>query len=122
MENREFASDLAVAFWFLDEYGQALEILKWAEPSTANDWLHAELLFASRRYVEALELLNHLEVKYVNDPEATFSVSYIRAQCLRGLGQQAAALEILRSIVRIRPNYRSANALILAWTEGGAWE
>lgn len=122
MEHREFAADLSVGFWFLEDYNRALEILPFAPPSLANDWLRAELLFAARRFIECIELLNVLEVKYVNDPESTFAVSYLRAQCLQYCGQQAAALEILQSIVRVRPNYRSVSALIQQWTEGSGWE
>lgn len=122
MEHREFATNLAMTFWFMEDYTHALEALAWAPPSEANDWLKAELLFHSRRFVECIEHLNHLEVKYINDPESTFAVNYLRAQCLNLCGQQGAALEILQSIVRVRPNYRSANALITEWTEGVSWE
>lgn len=122
MEHREFASDLAVAFWFMDDYAHALDILAYAPPDSSNDWLRAELLFQSRRFIEALELLDQLELRYIDDPETTFAVSYLRAQCLHESGQEAAALEILKSIVNVRPNYRSAQALILEWSEQVAWE
>jgi tetratricopeptide (TPR) repeat protein len=122
VEQREFAFDLAIAFWFMDEYHRALDILAWAPTSAPADWLHAELLFAARRFLEALEYLNQLEIKYINDPETTFSVSYLRSQCLFELGQKATALEIMQSIVRVRAGYRSAHALILKWTEGVSWE
>jgi thioredoxin-like negative regulator of GroEL len=120
--HREFAFDLAVAFWFLDDYSRALQILVYAPPSQSAEWMRAELLFASRRYLEALEQLNTLEIKYIDDPENTFAVSYLRAQCLHGLGQNSTALEILQSIVRVRANYRSAHALMLEWTAGVTWE
>lgn len=119
---REFAYDLAIAFWFLEDYSRAVEILAYAPPGQATDWMRAELLFASRRFLETLEQINTLELKYIDDPESTFAVSYLRAQCLFGLGQRSSALEILQSIVRVRTNYRSAHALILDWTNGVVWE
>lgn len=122
LENREIASDLAIAFWFMEDPVRATEILAWAPITTSNDWLKAEFLTASRHFVEALEWLNVLEVKYISDPETTFAVSYLRAQCLHALGQQSSALEIMQSIVRVRSNYRSAHALILEWTAGVSWE
>lgn len=122
VQSRELAADLAVAFWFMEDANRALEILAWAPPGVSNDWMRAEMLVAGRRFVEALELLNQLEVKYIEIPETTFGVSYLRAQCLHHLGQHASALEILQGIVRVRPNYRSANALILEWSEGVSWE
>ncbi len=122
VENREFALDLAVAFWFLEDYKNGLEILAWAPVTPASDWMRAELLYKARHFLEALEHLNHMEIKYINDPETTFSVSYLRSQCLFALGQRASALEIMQSIVRVRSQYRSAHALILKWTEGVSWE
>ena len=122
VDRREFALDLTLAFWFLEDYNRALEILAWAPATLAADWLRADLLFAARRFVEALEQINKLEVKYVVDPETTFSVSYLRAQCLYELGQKATALEIMRSIVRVRSQYRSAHSLILDWSQGVSWE
>lgn len=118
VEHREFALDLAIAFWFLEDCDRALEILAWAAPGVSADWLKAELLIEGGRHIEGLEHLNHLEIKYIDDPETTFSVSYMRAQCLKALGQHAAALEVMQSIVRVRPHYRSAHALILEWAEG----
>ncbi|MGZ3723298.1 MAG: tetratricopeptide repeat protein [Bdellovibrionales bacterium] len=121
-DHREFAYDLAIAFWYVEDYPKALEILTYAPPSLAVDWMRAELLFAARHFLEALEQLNVLEIKFIDDPESTFAVSYLRGQCLFALGQQSSALEILQSIVRVRPNYRSAHALILEWTAGVSWE
>ncbi len=122
IENRGFAYDLAIAFWFLEDYARALEILAWSEPSSASDWMKAEVLFAARRFIETLEHLNQLELKGAADPETTFAVSYLRAQCLFELGQKASALEIMQSIVRVRAKYRSAHAFILDWTDGGGWD
>lgn len=122
VEHREFAVDLAVAFWFMEEYSRALEALAWGPPGRATDWMRVELLLQARRFIECIELLGMIEVRYIEDPETTFAVSYVRAQCLHSCGQHAAAIEILQSIVRVRPNYRSAGALVLEWTEGAAWD
>lgn len=122
LDNRNIATDLAIAFWFMEDPARANEILAWAPQNASNDWLKAEFLTAARHFVEALELLNVLEVKYIDDPESTFAVSYLRAQCLHHLGQHSSALEIMQSIVRVRSNYRSAHALILEWTSGVSWE
>jgi len=122
LENRNIASDLAIAFWFMEDPSRAAEILAWAPTTASNDWLKAEFLVGARYFIEALELINVLEVKYIEDPESTFAVSYLRAQCLQALGQQSSALEIMQSIVRVRSNYRSAHALILEWTAGVSWE
>lgn len=122
VETRDFAFDLAVGFWFMEDYRRAIEILAWAPPGPPTDWMMAELLFSARHFIEALEHLNQLEIKYIENPDTTFAVSYLRAQCLYELGQQSSALEIMQSIVRVRAQYRSAHALILEWTSGAGFE
>ena len=122
IERRAIAGDLAIAFWFIADYKRGLEILHWAEPTAANDWLRAEMLFGARHFIEALDWLGHLETKYAGDPESTFAIHYLRAKCLFGSGQASAAIDILRGIIRVRPNYRSSNALLQEWGEGNAWD
>lgn len=121
LTKRDIAPDLAYGFLFLGDYDRALEVLAWAPASAATDWLRCELMLESKRHIESLEALNRMEIKYISDPETTFAVSYLRAQALHGLGQHGSALEIMQSIVRVRPNYRSAHSLILEWTEGAGW-
>jgi tetratricopeptide (TPR) repeat protein len=111
------AYDMAIAGWFFEEYAFAMAALDAATPSEAVDWLRAELLLASRRYVECLDHLIHLETAYSKNPETTFGVSYLRAVTLKKLGQHDQALEILRSIVHIRPQYRSAQSLLTEWDQ-----
>ncbi len=122
LKKPDFASDLAVAFLFMQDFKRGLEILAQAPETVANEWMRAEFLISARHFVEALEHLNHLELKYVDDPETAFAVSYLRARCFKELGQKDAALEIMQSIVRVRANYRSAHALIQEWTQGAGWE
>lgn len=122
MDKRGVAPSLGIALWFMDDYAGAGEVLRWAEPSSAVDWMQAEVMFAGRRFLECLDFVGRLEIKYVSDPETTFAVSYLRAQCLKELGQPGPALETMQSIVRIRPNYRSATQLIHEWQEGNDWE
>jgi len=113
-----FAKDLCLAFLFMEDYTRALMALDWMEQDLSCQWLRAELLFASGRWIEALEYLKQMEAFLNGDPEVTFATAYLRAQCLYALNQQAAAVEILESIASIRPNYRSVSALLLEWKEG----
>jgi tetratricopeptide (TPR) repeat protein len=114
----EFAFDLAIGFYFIEAYEPALRFAKLAREEVGSDWLIAELLILLRRYVEALEHLGVLENIYVDDPETSFGVAYLRAKAMKELGQSAAAVEILRNIIQVRPNYRSAGHLILEWSAG----
>lgn len=116
----EAAHDLALLFLFSEADEPALTLNNAAKDSPRRDWLVAELLFRLRRYVDLLEFLNMMESHYLDDPETAFGVAYLRAQALNEMGQSATAVEILRNIVQVRPNYRSANHLINEWSVGVA--
>jgi hypothetical protein len=119
-ENPQLAYDLAVSLHMMDMHREALETLQHAAASPAAEWLRLELLVQSRQYVAALEEANRMEIAYANDPNASFSATYARARSLHGLGQQQPAIELLRSLVRIRPHYKSAQTLLSDWTGGNA--
>ncbi len=111
----ENAYDLSVMFLFMESYGQALAVLEYAPASTKKDWLRVELLLKAREYALALDETNRLESTYAGDPESTFAAVYGRARALWGLGQAAMAVELIRSIVNVRPNYKSARSLLADW-------
>lgn len=111
--------NLALCLYFMELYDGAYDLLKLAEPEEAADWLRVELLLARQYYLECLGEIDRLEVAYSSNPETSFSASYCRAKALKGLGQTHQGIELLQSIVHIRPNYRSAQSLIHEWTLGG---
>ena len=112
------AYDLAMNLHFMDFNLEALEILRVAPPSPAVDWLTLELMIQSRRFVDALSQAAHLEAAYAEDPDAAFAVTYARARALKGLGQVELAIDLLRSLIRVRPAYKSAQSLLMDWSGG----
>lgn len=112
------AYDLAICLHFMDFNAEAVEVLGDHQSSPAADWLRLELMIRARQYVTALNETLRLEIAYAGDPEAAFASVYARARALWGLGQNAIATDLLRSLVRIRPNYKSAQSLLLDWTGG----
>lgn len=117
-EKPHLAYDLALMFLFMEFYSDALEVLAFAPPSAQRDWLRLDLLLKARQYVTVLDEAAKLELQFSGDPESTFSVTYARARALWGLGQASMAIDLIRSIVRVRPNYRSARSLLLDWSGG----
>ena len=112
------AYNLAIGLYFIELYHEALQVIRRAPESSAKDWFYLELLLRCGRYLECLDEVNQIELKYSADPESTFAATYIRAQALWGLGQTGSAIELLRSIVDIRPSYRSAHSLLNEWAGG----
>ncbi len=119
-EKPELAYDLAIGLNAMGFAREAIAVLEHAASSPAVDWLKLELMIAARQFVTALEEASRLEEVYANDPEATFAATYARARALHGLGDAASAIDLLRGLVRVRPNYKSAQSLLLDWSGGDA--
>lgn len=99
----------------LAEFG--LRVLQFADDNWASEWLGIELLIDCGRFVDCLNAVHELELKYADDPETTFAATYARAKALHGLGQSGPAIDLLQSIVNVRPNYRSAFTLMTEWAQ-----
>jgi hypothetical protein len=117
-KNHRLAYDIALHLHFMEMSSEALEALEFSEPSLAVDWLRLDLLLKAKRFVEALHETHRLEKQYAAEPESTFSAVYARALALWELGQKSLAIELLQNIVKIRPDYKSAHSLLMAWTGG----
>lgn len=118
--------NLALTAFFIELYNVAREILLTSNelghsagpvhpPTPSEDWFEIEVVLRSQLYAEALDVIARVESKYSDDPETAFGVTYYRAQALAGLGQQNTAIELLKSIVQIRPQYRAAHSLLMKW-------
>ena len=118
-ENPRRAYDLALSLHFMDFHTEAIDVLEYSTDQVKVDWLRLELFIHGRQFVNALDHASYLEVKYATLPDTAFAVVYGRARSLMGLEQKTMAIELLRSLVRIRPHYRSAHSLLMEWTAEG---
>lgn len=109
--------DLALMLIFMDLHDEGIALLEKRRLSARIDWLLLETLILGRQYAAALGEVESLEVKYAGDSEAPFALTYTRARALWGLGDTVTAIELMRSLTRVRPTYRSANTLLQQWTE-----
>lgn len=114
------AYDMAIALHLMDMNAEAIEMLSLGMSSSRADWLKLELMLMARQFVSALDHAAEVEIKYAGDPDAAFAVIYARARALHGLGQDSLAVDLLRSLVKIRPNYKSAQSLLMEWSGGDA--
>lgn len=112
------AYDGAIALLQMGHAEAALETLRMAKSSLEVDWLEVDLLLEVRRFVDVLTKLDSMEKQYAADPESTPALTYARAQALWGLQQSQAAIDLLQSLVHIKPDYRSASALLQHWKDG----
>ncbi|MCB0407754.1 MAG: hypothetical protein KDD34_06070 [Bdellovibrionales bacterium] len=114
-QNNNSAYNFAIGLKFMGSPEAALKILEFADDTWEVEWLKIDLLIDSGRFVDCLSQVHDIELRYANDPETTFAATYARAKALNGLGQTGPAIDLLQSIVSVRPNYRSAFTLMTQW-------
>jgi hypothetical protein len=108
--------DFAVFHLMIEAPDRALEFSAQSQ-TVAGDWLHAEGLLRSRKFVDLLDFLAFLEAHHGEDPETVFGVIYLRAQALWGLEHRFSAIELIEGLLSVRPQYRSAISLLEQWKE-----
>lgn len=115
--NESQVYDLALMLIFMELHDEGVALLEKRRLSTRIDWLLLETLILGRQYAAALGEVESLEVKYAGDSEAPFALTYARARALWGLGDTITAIELMKSLTRVRPTYRSATTLLQQWLE-----
>lgn len=114
----EKSYDMALLFSFIGYPYLAIQILKDHMNDVSSEWLHLDLLLQSKLYLDCLSFLDIMEIKYSNDPETVFALTYIRAKAYYGLGKKKKAKDILSDMLKVRPNYRLTHSLLKQWEKG----
>ena len=114
-KNPQMGLDFAIAHWMWENFSASHSFLPIDSSLSGARWMRAESLLADRRFAELLSELIEMEKDQVDDPDATFGISYFRAQALWGMERRFEAIEILEGILTIRPNYRATAALLAHW-------
>jgi hypothetical protein len=116
--DRELTSrDFAIAHLMWENYDAALAFLDAQSIEKSTQWLRYEILLRQRKFVDLLSELVKAESRWLNDPDATFGILYLRSLAMWEMGQKQAALEIMESISLIRPGYRNSISLLALWRE-----
>lgn len=114
----EKSYNMALLFSFASYPHLALQILKDHLNTVPAQWLYLDLLLQSALYLDCLSFLDTMEVRYSNDPETVFALTYIRAKAYYGLGKKKKAKDILSHLLEVRPNYRLTHHLLKQWETG----
>lgn len=93
----------------------SLRLIEMVPPTFASEWLKAELLFESARYLDLLKHVEMIENTMATTPEATYGALYLKAQAYYGLGQKDLAIQLLETLSSKVTSYRSTDALIHEW-------
>lgn len=112
-----FESDLVILCITLDMPELALELFSSPEIINENIWLYMEVLLLNRRNLEILTLLPSLEKGYSHLADTFLACTFLRSLALWNLGEKNTAIEVLQTVVEIRPNYRSSDVLLAEWSQ-----
>jgi hypothetical protein len=93
----------------------SLQLINRAPKTHAGEWLKAEILFESARYLDLLKHIEMIERTMTATPDATYGALYLKAQAYHGLGQKEMAIQLLESLSAKVHSYRSTEALIHEW-------
>lgn len=111
----QMAMDIAILFYQMDMFEEALDIIdNIKEKKSQTLWYALQIAIDGKQFARALSIVENLRHKNLNN-EHSFSLLYHQALALYGLGQKAEAKQIVANIVKIRPEYRSADSLLLEW-------
>lgn len=108
--------NLAILAFQFELYDACLVVLSKAPETQARDWLHAEALIESGRYLEVIQFLELIEKKDSKNTDTIFGSTYLKAIAYHGLGDKNLAINLLESILKVVPYYRSAESLLVEWT------
>lgn len=114
--NSQLMIDFIVLFYQMELYDEALRLI---DSSTSHSskilWYDMIVSIDTARYVRALGTLQKLNSLPLEFADQSFSLMYYNAIILHGLGHKSEALQMMKNIVKIRPQFRSAMTLLNDW-------
>jgi tetratricopeptide (TPR) repeat protein len=114
-KNADYAYDFSLMFMQMDVplYGlMVIDLLK--KKSQKLLWYELQLCLNGKQYARALSTIDLLQKTKITS-EHSFSLLYYQAVALYGLGKKSSAIQIIKNILKIRPQFKSASSLLLEW-------
>lgn len=114
----ESAADLVLLLYHMDLFTEALKLI---DSITAVDtkliWYEVMICIEIEQYVRGLSALHKLKSTKLDFIDQSFSIMYFHAIILNGLGHKAEAQQMLKNIIKIRPQFKSAASLLNEWEQ-----
>jgi tetratricopeptide (TPR) repeat protein len=111
----QMALDVAIMYYQMEMYSEALLIIDTITEKTAHVlWYTLQISIDGKQFARALSIIDVLRNKKLTS-DHSFSLMYYQAIALFGLGQRSEAKLIIANIVKIRPDFRSADSLLMEW-------
>lgn len=114
-KNADTAYDFSVMFMEMDLPILGLNVIDLLKKKSQKMlWYELTLSIEGQQYARALNTIALIQKKKVNSDQS-FSLLYYQALALYGLGNKSDAIRIIKNILKIRPQFKSANSLLLEW-------
>lgn len=114
-KNADYVYDFSVMFMEMDLPLLGLKVIDLLKKKSKRlVWHELQLCLEGRQFARALSLIAQIQKERVGT-EHSFSLLYYQALALHGLGHRSEAIKIIKSILKIRPQFKSANSLLLEW-------
>ncbi len=114
-KNADTAYDFSVMFMEMDLPLLGLKVIDLLKKKSQKMlWYELSLSIEGQQFARALNTIAMIQKKKVTSDQS-FSLLYYQALALYGLGNKADAIRIIKNILKIRPQFKSANSLLLEW-------
>lgn len=114
-KNADYAYDFCVMFMEMDMPLQGLRVIDLLKKKSQRLlWHELYLSLEGQQHARALSLIAQLQKSKIGNDQS-FSLLYYQAQALYGLGNKSDAIRIIKNIVKIRPQFKSAHSLLMEW-------
>lgn len=114
-KDANYAYDFCVMFMEMDQPLLGLKVVDLLKKKSQNLlWQELHMCLEAQQYARALNTIAQLQKSNVSN-EHSFSLLYYQALALYGLGNRSDAIRIIKNILKIRPQFKSANSLLLEW-------
>ncbi|MDE0152179.1 MAG: hypothetical protein OXK80_06795 [Bdellovibrionales bacterium] len=93
----------------------AIEFLEDHLNTDGRQWIYLDLLLEDKQYLKCLNFIEQTFLQTHPNSDTAFSLNYAKAQAYYGLKEYEKAKTIMNNLVSLRPQYRSAKALLSQW-------
>ena len=93
----------------------AIEFLENHLNTNERQWIYLDLLLEDKQYLKCLNFIEQTFLQTHPNSDTAFALNYAKAQAYYGLKEYEKAKVIMNSLVSLRPQYRSAKALLSKW-------
>ena len=116
-KNPKQTKNLSLFLYFCGYPKNAVDLLDLYVGNFSDYWFYMEWLMESKQYTRGLALVNLIFAQHKEAESYFLPLTYMKALFLYQLGKKSSAVEYLRSIAQINPDYKSVSYFLELWSE-----